>query len=119
MKFCKISIPKFIFILICFVGCLYHVTKVTEVYFKYQTRVEISLDSQSQIVVPVVTFCREKIYSFKKEANIKQSIKKYSYKSSAAIYYHTLNFSDVFYSCLIKDKEGKLNYSPKCQFKND
>ena len=72
-----------------------------------------------QIVVPVVTFCREKIYSFKIESDgIKQMINEISYKWPA-IYNHTFDFSQVFYQCAIKDKQWKVNYSQSCQFQND
>ena len=72
-----------------------------------------------QIVVPVVTFCREKIYSFKIESDgIKQMINEISYKWPA-IYNHTFDFSQVFYQCAIKDKQWKVNYSQNCQFQND
>lgn len=61
----KLSISFIIFIALCLAGCLYHVIEITDVYLKYQTKVDVSFDGDSQIVVPLVTFCRMKEASYR------------------------------------------------------
>lgn len=51
-------IPYLIFIILCLFGCLYHVIKITEIYFEFETKIDVSFDSTSQIVVPFVSFCK-------------------------------------------------------------
>ena len=64
-KFDKIKISSLIFSSICFIGCLCHVIQVTEVYLTFQTKTDVSFDSRSQIVVPMVSFCTLRVDSLK------------------------------------------------------
>lgn len=59
----KISITYLIFTIIIFFGCLYQITQVIDVYFQFETKVDVSFDSKSQIVIPMLSFCRNTISS--------------------------------------------------------
>ena len=58
----KSNLIKISFIVLCLIGCLYHIIQITDVYLKFQTKIDVSLDSNSQIVVPLVSFCKDKHY---------------------------------------------------------
>lgn len=53
MRLYKISFPDLIFISACFFECLYHVIQIT-VYLNFQTKIDISFDSKSQITIPII-----------------------------------------------------------------
>ena len=97
LKLCKNKIWFLIFISICFLGCLYHVTKVTEVFLTFRTKVDVSIDTQSQIVIPMVTFCMP-TYNMIKNSLWKERklVKLYKKLTPAAIYNNTFDFDQVF-----------------------
>ena len=85
-----------IFILICLIGCLYHVVKVTQVFLTFETKVDVSLDSESQIVVPKITFCKALSHSYK--SNRRKTDK----TSILSIFNNTYDSSDVLLPCNVK-----------------
>ena len=115
LKRIKTKISHLIFIALCFIGCLYHVIKVTEVYLSFQTKIDVSFDTESQIVVPLVSFCKSKFALMINESrrNYAASIKTPS--TPAAIYNSTFGFKDVFLFCRYRDRNGYYNYSHHCQ----
>ena len=93
----KFSIPFIIFIALCLIGCLYHVIEITDVYLKYQTKVDVSFDGDSQIVVPLVTFCRLREASYVNNQRLVQM----ESKTPSSIDNTTYNVSEVFVLCML------------------
>ena len=56
LKF-KISIKYLIFFLIVLIGCFYQVFQVTTVYLEYETKIDVSFDSENQMVIPRIAIC--------------------------------------------------------------
>ena len=96
----KISLLNLFFILLCFVGCFYQVIQVSHVYFKYSTKIDVTIDTSSQIVVPLVSFCKKTDKLFK--TSIKGSW------TPAKIYNNSYDLSDVFFHCKIQNNHLKL-----------
>ena len=107
IKHYKISIPYIIFICACFFGCLYHVSQVIQVYLTFQTKVDVSFDSESQIVVPTIGFCKSIRYLLKTNSSLKEY-------SPSSIYNATYDVEDIFVSCAVR-YNGSLRYASKCQ----
>ena len=45
----KLSIPYIILIILIFIGCLYHVIQITEVFLKFQTKVDVSFEGEVKL----------------------------------------------------------------------
>ena len=89
--FNKISIPYLIFIIICMLGCLYHIAQVSSVYLKFATKIDIKIDNSNQIVVPLMTFC--------KSTNCSAKIPLKLGLTPAKLYNYTYDLSEVFFFC--------------------
>src|ERR1700743_2740437 len=50
-----------IFFILCFISCLYQVTKICEIYFSYKTTTSVSYGDFSVISLPAITVCFDKI----------------------------------------------------------
>lgn len=50
---------------LCLIGCLYHVSEISSVYLKYETKIDVTIESSDQIVVPLISFCQPTNYSLK------------------------------------------------------
>ena len=61
----QISLSYLFFISLCFVPCFYQVIQVSHVYFKYSTKIHVTINTSTQIVVPLVSFCKKTNKSFK------------------------------------------------------
>ena len=107
VKHCKVSIPYIIFISACFFGCLYHVSQVIQVYFTFQTKVDVSFDSKSQIAVPTICFCKTISHLIKSNSSLKDS-------SLLSFYNGTYDVEDIFVSCAV-NYNGTLRYASKCK----
>ena len=107
VKHCKVSIPYIIFISACFFGCLYHVSQVIQVYFTFQTKVDVSFDSKSQIAVPTISFCKATNYLLKSNSSLNDL-------SPLSIYNGTYDVEDIFILCAV-NYNGSLRYAFKCQ----
>ena len=111
-------ISYLIFIALCFVGCLYHVIKVTEVYLAFQTKIDISFDTRSQIVVPLVSFCKPKFALMINESHRDIFDSMETPLTPAAIYNSTFGIEDVFLLCVYVDENGLNKFSKQCQLNN-
>ena len=87
----KISLPYLIFMTLCLLGCLFQVIQISKVYFKYATKINIKIDTSSQIVVPLVSFC--------KTTNTSYKTTKRGRLTPAKIYKNTYDISEVFFYC--------------------
>ena len=118
LKLIKTKISYLIFITLCFVGCLYHVIKVTEVYLSFQTKIDVSFDTKSQIVVPLVSFCKPKFALMVNESRRNYFTSFNTPLTPAAIYNSTFDVEDVFLFCTYVKESGLLGISKHCQLNN-
>lgn len=97
IKFKSLKINKLhlIFICFCIFGCFYHVIKMTQVFLKFQTKTDVSLDSESQITVPMVSMCAalQSLYKGPFRQTRKNSIE----VMIDSIYNMTYDMSQVFF----------------------
>ena len=89
----KISLTYLIFMTLCLLGCLYQVIQISQVYLKYATKVNVKIDTSSQIVVPLVSFC--------KTTNTSYKTTKRGRLTPAKIYKNTYDISEVFFFCKV------------------
>ena len=66
----KLLIPHLLFILLCFFGCLYHLFEVTRMFLAFKVKTEVILDSTSDIVPPIISFCMETTSLFRNKTTI-------------------------------------------------
>lgn len=109
LKNLKVSKCYLAFITCCFIGCLYQVIQVSNVYFKYQTRIGVEIDTSSQIIVPMVSFCKKTFKSQKKP--LKSDL------TPAKIYNKTYSLSEVFFHCSMLNKTLKYSGANNCKLK--
>lgn len=117
LNLCKIKISYLIFIVLCFVGCLYHVIKVTEVYLAFHTKIDVSFDSKSQIVVPLVTFCKRSFALMINQSLRQPEITTQLFNNSTPFFIDNSTFQvfDVVVFCRICNDKKYYMLSPYCQ----
>ena len=118
LKLIKTKISYLIFIALCFVGCLYHVIKVTEIYLAFQTKIDVSFDTKSQIVIPLVSFCKPKFALMINESHRDYFTSIKAPSTPAEIYSSTFGIEDVFLFCKYIKKDGSYKFSKQCQLNN-
>ena len=99
----KLSIPYLIFITISLIGCFYHVIQISYVYFKFQTKIDVSFDGDSQIVVPKVSICRRRKVSSRTSTNDRQNL------SPSFIYNMTYDIEQIFMLCIMTTDDDGIN----------
>ena len=97
MKFCRISLPYLVFILICSIGCVYHIYEVTRVFLTFQTKIGISFDYPNEIVVPMISFCSTTLSLIKENSTNPKLV------TPSIIDNKTFDVSDVFLFCSAKN----------------
>ena len=50
-----------IYFIICFISCLYQISKICEIYFSYKTTTSVSYGDFSVISLPAITVCLDKM----------------------------------------------------------
>ena len=70
----KLPIAYSLFILLCFFGCLYHLFEVTRMFLAFKVKTEVILDSTSDIVPPMVSFCMDTLSLFRNKTIISGSV---------------------------------------------
>ena len=55
----ELSIKYLIFIILIIIGCSYQVIKVTQVFLKFETKVDVKYEQNNEIVIPMVSFCKK------------------------------------------------------------
>ena len=59
-KFDPKSLIKYLmFIIIITIGCSYQIIQVTQIYFKFETKVDVKYEQNNGIVVLMVSICEE------------------------------------------------------------
>ena len=104
--FNKVSLQHLIFIIICLLGCLYHIIQVSDVYFKFATKIDVTIDNSNQIVVPLVTFCKSTDHSSK--IPLKNGL------TPAKLYNYTYDLSEVFFFCEFLNNNSKRSKFNNC-----
>ena len=89
------------------VGCVYHVFEVTRVFLAFQTKIDFSFDSTSEIVVPMVSFCMPTGYALKNKLPFI-----FNFDTPSTIDNQTYDVTRVFSVC----SSGKLE---ECKIEND
>lgn len=110
-SFSRLSFTYLVFILVCFFGCLYHVTQITQVYLTFQTKVDISFDEKSQIVVPMVSFCKNRLFLYEHNENFLKDIQ---HLFPSSIHNKTLQISKLFLSCSARTNKFLFESYDKC-----
>lgn len=113
-KLIKSKILYLLFIVFCLVGCIYHVTQITQVYLTFQTKIDVSFDSTNQIVVPLISFCKPRFTLMinQSQRDFLEIIK--TSPTPAAIQNTTFGIADVFLFCRYVNEKGKHHFSKKC-----
>ncbi len=53
----KLSLYRTIYILFCLTGCLWHISSISSVYLEYETDVNVVMNTNSLIYIPMITIC--------------------------------------------------------------
>jgi len=61
-----------VFILICFIGCLFQITRISQIYFSYQTTADVKYEFDNMISLPGITVCFKKEFIMRKEKIIEK-----------------------------------------------
>ena len=88
----KLSIKYLLFIIIIIIGCSYQIIQLTQVFLKFETKVDVKFEQSNKIVVPMVSFCKLTEDMFRKSSKIHSS----KGLSPAQLYNQTYNFAEVF-----------------------
>lgn len=91
----KIAFSYLIFIIFCFVGCIYHVVQISQVYFSFHTKVDVQVDLSNQITVPMVSLCKSTYQSMK---NITDQVT----LTPKFVFDQTYDFDETFFKCKLR-----------------
>ena len=114
----RIKVSYLIFIIFCLIGCAYHIAQVIKVYLTFQTKIDVSFDSTSQIVVPLVSFCKPRFALMINESLRDHLIVLNTTSTPAEIDKSTFGFKDIFLFCRYLDRNGYYGISYDCQLAN-
>ena len=107
----KLSIKYLLFIILVIIGCFYQIIEVSQVYFKFETKVDVKYEQNNEIAIPMVSFCKPTSIMFR---NSSQQI---NGLSPAQVYNMTFGFADVFIRIDFIRSNGK--FSRIVKFKNE
>ena len=99
----KLSIKYLLFIILIIIGCSYQVIQVTKVFLKFETKVDVKYEQNNEIVIPMVSFCKETSEMFRNSS--KRSSQGLS---PAQLYNQTFSFDEVFISIEFIKPNGKF-----------
>ena len=106
----KLSIKYLMFIVIIIIGCSYQITQLTQVFLKFETKVDMKYEQNNEIIIPMVSFCKPTKYMFR---NSSQQI---NGLTPAQVYNHTFSFAEVFIGIKFvpsNNKEKTVNFTDK------
>ena len=87
----KLSIKYLLFIIIIIIGCSYQIIQLTQVFLKFETKVDVKYDQDNEIVIPIVSFCKRTFAVFRDSSrNSSKGL------SPAQFYNQTFSFAEVF-----------------------
>ena len=86
----NLSYKYLLFILIVFAGCLYQMIQVIQVYLKFETKIDLSYDQKSEIVIPMISSCKPTKFMFR------NSSKNINGLTPAQVYNMTFDFNEIF-----------------------
>ena len=86
----NLPIKYLIFIIIITVGCSYQIIQVTQVFLKFETKIDISYDGNNEIIIPMVSFCKPTLHMLRNSSQRIEGL------SPAQFYNETFNFSEIF-----------------------
>ena len=109
----KLSIKFLLFIIIIIIGCSYQIIQLVQVYFEFETKINVKYNENNEIVIPMVSFCQKTDFMFR---NSSQHINE---MSPAQVYNQTLSFNEVFIEIEFIRSNGKYEYSIIDNFKDE
>lgn len=68
----KYLIFRIIFGTICISGCFYQITRISSIYFSYETTTNVKYEFEKMVSLPGITICFKKEYILRKETIIKK-----------------------------------------------
>ena len=54
----KLSIKYLIFIIFIIIGCSFQIIQLTQVFLKFETKVQLKYEQNNEIVISMVSFCK-------------------------------------------------------------
>ena len=111
----KLSIKYLIFIIIIIIGCSYQISQLTQVFLKFETKVDVKNNQNNEIVIPMVSFCKPTKYL------LRNSSQQINGLTPAQLYNQTFSFTEVFIHIefiLSNDKYEIINFIDEEQNNN-
>ena len=99
----KISIKYLLFIIFIIIGCLYQIIQVTQLFLKFETKIEVKYGQNNEIIIPMVSFCKSTKILFR------NSSQKIIGLSPAQIYNQTFDFNELFIELEYVSSEGSFH----------
>ena len=99
----KISIKYLLFIILIIIGCSYQIIQVTQLFLKFETKIEVKYEQNDEIIIPMVSFCKPTRFSFR------NSSQKIIGLSPAQIYNQTFDFNELFIELEYISSEGSFH----------
>ena len=101
----KLSIKYLIFIIIIISECSYQIIQLMQVYFEFETKINVKYNENNEIVIPMVSFCQNIDFMFR------NSSKDINGLSPAQVYNQTFSFNELFIGIDFITSNGKYEFS--------
>ena len=105
--------------IIIIIGCSYQIIKLTQVFLKLKTKVDVKYEQNNEIAIPMVSFCKYTKDMFRNTLQIHSS----KGLSPLQLYNHTFSFAEVFSVIEFIRSDGKLgkivNFTDEKQNKSE
>ena len=66
----KLSIKFLLFIIFIIIGCSYQIIQLTQVFLKFETKVDLKYEQNNEVVIPMVSFCKPIEFMFRNSSQI-------------------------------------------------
>ena len=108
----KLSIKHLLFVILIIIGCSYQIIQVTQVFLKFETKIDVKYDENNENAIPMVSFCKPTKFMFRNSSQVKQF-------SLAQLYNQTYSFGEMFVGIEYIKSNGKfgqiLNFTDQQQ----
>ena len=54
----KLSIKYLLFIILIIIGCSYQIIQLAQVFWGFETKIEVKYNQNNEIAIPMVSFCK-------------------------------------------------------------
>ena len=100
----KLSIKYLLFLILIIIGCSYQIIQLTQVFWEFETKIEVKYNQNNEIAIPMVSFCKPTEFMFKNSSKNNSS----KGLSPAQLYNQTFSFAEVFIGIQFKDSNNKI-----------